>query len=139
MKILYILIACLFSGIAYRLGGTSKGTKWRDLGCPLVLIGLLLLNGYIKLTVVNLIALFLTFGLSFGALTTYYDWLFGYDNYYAHGLGCGLAGIPLIWAGVPLWLILTRTMVCTVGMGLWSKYTKNDVVEEIGRGVFFIL
>lgn len=136
-----ILIACILSGILYRMGGKGKpyNTKYRDLGCPAVLIVLILLTFGIQLTVVNLSLLLLTFGLNFAALTTYWDSVFGYDNHFAHGLGCGLAGIPLIWCGVPLVIILSRIVIATLGMGLWSKYTKNDVKEEFGRGVLFIL
>jgi FtsH-binding integral membrane protein len=79
------------------------------------------------------------FGLSWAVLTTYWDFLFKYDNFYAHGLGCGLAGIPLIWVGVPLHYILIRIVICSVGMGLWSKWIGNDVSEEMGRGVLFII
>jgi len=138
IKLLVFLLCISFSGVLYRMGGSAKwNTKWRDLGCPLVLLVIILTLFGLKLDFWW--AYLLTFLLSFGALTTYYDWLFGYDNYYAHGLGCGLAGISLVWADVPLWIILARLTLCTIGMGLWSKYTKNDVVEEIGRGVFFIL
>ena len=62
----------------------------------------------------------------------------GKDNFYLHGFACGLAGIPLIVI-VPWWIILIRIVICTVGMGLWSKYIGNDVLEETGRGVLFIL
>ena len=129
-----ILVACVLSGILYRLGGWKKGnTKFRDMGCPTVLLILAgLLFGF------NWWSFLLSFGLSFGALTTYWDFIFKKDNFFAHGLACGLAGIPLI-AIVPWWIILTRIIVCTLGMGLWSKFIGNDVIEETGRGVFFIL
>jgi hypothetical protein len=77
--------------------------------------------------------------LSGAALSTYWDFLFGYDNYWVHGFFCGLAGVPLIWAGIPWPLIVGRLIICTVGMGLWSKLVGKDYVEEMGRGVFFIL
>jgi hypothetical protein len=134
-----ILIGAILSGILYRLGGWEKGnTKFRDLGCPTILT-LFVLTNNLPINILGWVMFVLSFGLMLGALTTYWDWLFGYDNYYAHGLGCGLAGIPLIWAGIPLHYILIRILICSVGMGLWSKYTKNDVVEEIGRGVLFII
>lgn len=146
------LIACILSGILYRAGGMGKDDtaepkwipKWlrkswvRDWLCPACLFftlfsfwGPFLLRGWG--------ILLLSYVLLGGALSTYWDKLFGYDNYYAHGLGCGLAGIPLIWAGVPIWILLLRLVICTVGMGLWSKKIKRDVPQEIGRGVLFIL
>jgi FtsH-binding integral membrane protein len=132
-----ILIASILSGILYRLGGWEKGNKlFRRLGCPLVaLLTLWLLVGVsFRLWWVYLLFV----GLSYGALTTYWDFT-GSDNFYLHGLGVGLAGIPLIWCGVPLHYILIRIVICSVGMGLWSKWIGNDIAEESGRGVLFIL
>jgi hypothetical protein len=81
----------------------------------------------------------LTFGLSFAALTTYWDWLFGYDNFYFNGFMCGLAAIPLLWAGVSVGNLAIRLITSTLGMGLWSKWVGSDVQEEFGRGVLFII
>jgi len=136
MNILYIVIACVLSGILYRLGGTSKGTKWRDLGCPTILMALVILLFGFKPQYWWLYLLF--FGSSFGALTTYWDSLFGYDNFWFHGFMIGAAGLFLTTV-VPWPIILVRIIVCTVGMGLWSKLISKDILEECGRGVFFIL
>lgn len=138
IKIILVLIATALSSIAYRAGG-AKGwnTKFRDWGCPLVLLGLV--GAIIGLKWASWTMYALTFGLSWMALTTYWDTVFGYDNHYVHGLGCGLAGIPLIWAGVPVWIIIARIVICTIGMGLFSKLIDNDVKEELARGIFFIL
>jgi hypothetical protein len=79
------------------------------------------------------------YGLSGGALSTYWDWAFkGNDNYYAHGFAIGLAGFCLI-TFVPWWILTLRLIICTVGMGLWSAKEDVDWKEEMGRGVFFIL
>lgn len=161
-KIIAVLVSAIISSVLYRAGGMGKedtaepkwipmwmrNTKYRDLGCPTILIALLwYLFGFHWYY-------FLTFLLSFGALTTYWDdsknkfidkisriinWKYPEDNHYLHGLMCGLAGIPLIWCGVPLYYIIIRIVICSVGMGLWSKLISNDVKEEIGRGVFFII
>lgn len=63
----------------------------------------------------------------------------GKDNFYMHGFGCSLATIPLLWCGVPWWILLIHAIICTVGMGLWSKLISWDVAEESGRGFLFIL
>lgn len=133
------LIACILSGILYRAGG-AKGynTKFRDLGCPAIGLGLLLLTNHYPINVFGWVMLGLSFLLSFGALTTYWDNLFGYDNFYFHGFAIGLAGLPLM-VFFPWWWLVIRLIVCTLGMGLWSKWIKNDVIEELGRGVLFIL
>lgn len=136
IKFLCLLLASSLSGVLYRLGGKGKpyNTKYRDLGCPTIAIALIwLLTGKFSITYV------ISFGLMFGALTTYWDKLFGYDNFWFHGFMCGLAGIPLIWCGVPIWIVISRIVICSVGMGLVSKFIGNDVLEEFGRGVFFIL
>jgi predicted membrane-bound dolichyl-phosphate-mannose-protein mannosyltransferase len=113
-------------------GAHGYNTKYRDLGCPAVLTGLLwYLFGWHWIYI-------LTFGLSFASLTTYWDWLFKKDNFYMHGFAIGVAVLPLM-VTIPLWIILVRCLVTTVGMGLWSKWIGNDVVEEVGRGVLFIL
>lgn len=78
------------------------------------------------------------YGLSGGALSTYWDWLFGEDSYYLHSFGCGLAGFCLI-TFVPWWILTLRLIICTVGMGYFSKIINSDELEEEIRGVFFIL
>jgi hypothetical protein len=78
------------------------------------------------------------YALSGGALSTYWDFLFGEDNYYAHGFGCGLAGFALV-TFVPWWILTLRLIICTVGMGVFSKLINFDELEEKVRGVFFIL
>jgi hypothetical protein len=118
--------------------GGAKGydTKYRDVGCPLVLLGLVIALFGFKIGYIW--AYLVTFGLSWGALTTYFDWLFGYDNFFMHGLACGIAAFPLCMV-IPWWIVLIRTIICMVGMGLWSKFWGNDVIEELGRGAFFIV
>ncbi len=138
MFILITLIAACISAWLYRAGGQGKpyNTKFRDLGCPLVLIVATIALFGIKLG--SWWLYLIAFGLSFGFTTTYWDWLFGYDNFWFHGFALGLAGIPLIWCGVPWWVIGARLVICTVGMGLWSKLIGWDVAEEAGRGFLFI-
>ena len=147
-----ILIASILCGALYRAGGMDKeattkpkwipkwirNTKTRDWGCPATLIGLLLLTNKLPINTFGWLMIGLSFGLMFAALTTYYDELFGYDNHYAHGFGCGLAGLLLVVI-VPWWILLIRLVICTVGMGLFSKWIDNDVKEELTRGVLFIL
>lgn len=133
---LIILIASIICGVLYRLGGIGKPFKtWmRDWTIPFVfLVALSLLKGF---------HLFywweyaLTWGLMGGALTTYYDTIFGYDNYYAHGFGIGLAASPLIWAGMPWQAILLRSVALAMAMGIWSNLINWDDLEEMGRGAF---
>jgi hypothetical protein len=132
--VIAILVACLLSSVLYRLGGVGKpfNTKFRDLGCPTVLVALCwILFGFHWVYIPM-------FGLCFGALTTYWDFLFGYDNFWMHGFMCALPTALLCWF-IPWWIPVIHIIICTVGMGLWSKIISWDVAEEAGRGAFFIL
>lgn len=132
------LIASAICGILGRLGGIGKpfDTKYRDLGCPLITYGYLLL-GWRPGDFMGWVMVFLAFGLTFGALTTYWDDLFGFDNHWFHGFMCGLAAFPLFWAGIAWWLILIRALALAVLMGGWSRIFKDVWIEETGR--YFVL
>ena len=149
---LAILTACILSAILYRAGGMGKEDitepkwipKWlrkswvRDWLCPACLC-LALFSFWRPSSLLDWGILLLSYGLLGASLSTYWDEVFGYDNFWFHGFMCGLAGIPLLWVGVTWWVILARLTLCTVGMGLWSKFIKRDVPQELGRGVLFIL
>jgi hypothetical protein len=138
MGILIIAIACVLSAILYRMGGSEHwNTKWRDAGCPLVaLAAVWLLDGFKSS---HWLAYMLFYGASWAALTTYWDKLNkGNADFFIHGLVIGLAGLFLIPV-VPLWILVLRVAVSSIGMDLWSRQVDNDVLEECGRGVFFIL
>jgi hypothetical protein len=139
-NILIWLIASILSAILYRLGGTSAGTKWRDLGCPLVVTAYLLTLG-LKASLWGLFGLvgayFLAFGLLFGALTTYWKKK-GTDahwwNWAFTGLGYSLSALPLAfitghWIGFGI-----RSIVLTILITFWSEKIGWDVLEETGRG-----
>jgi hypothetical protein len=136
---IYFLIACLLSAILYRAGG-AKGynTKFRDLGCPAVFTTYMLYL-YPIYTIKVVFLYFLTFLLSFGALTTYWDWVFGYDNFWFSGFILGLSMIPFYWIGIHWYAILIRAFVLAILWGSWCAIFKNDKIEEFGRGGFIIL
>jgi hypothetical protein len=157
MNILIWPLAAVISAILYRAGGMSKDKtakptwipvfmrkSWvRDWLCPAVLLGLVGTCWGLEWAFWWVYAIF--YGLSGAALSCYWSF-FKYhdppveeDNFFLHGLGCGLAGIPLIWAGVPWYIILLRTVICAIGMYLWSKWISVDWQEEMGRGALFIL
>jgi hypothetical protein len=117
-------------------GAHGYNTKYRDLGCPAVLLALVFVTYGLHLE--HWWKYLLCFGLSFASLTTYWDWLFKKDNFYMHGFAIGVSGLTLIGV-VPYPILLARLVICTVGMGLWSKWVGNDVLEECGRGVLFIV
>ena len=163
--ILYIGLAIL-SAVLYRLGGWGDegrqqfpnlpkwlfNTKARDVGCAVCcFIGMLFIGG--AWSIFNLwywVVAFFSFGLLFGALTTYWDFLsvrftptgrsyLGEDNHWMHGFMCGLAYFPYAvvshdWVGFGV-----RCIALAILMGAVSKLSGNDVVEETGRGAVLVL
>lgn len=152
MVVIYILLLALVSALFYRLGGWGGpgrdlfptlprwffNTKARDIGCPLVALGALFVMGVANVVPwwINLIS----FGLMFGALTTYWDsvpWNKGKDNFYMHGAGIACAYLPYIVGMGPSGPLI-RVAVLTVGIGLWSHLIGKDWLEEGGRGFLII-
>ena len=143
-KIWFLLIAAIASSIAYRLGGKQGyNTKIRDLVCPLIaLITLWLLAGFKSS---YWWAYLLTFGLMFGSLTTYWDWMFkNKDSMALHGAGIGLAVIPLLWCNVAWYVIIGRVILLALSFGLINKYVNkwliphSDEIEEYSRGFLIV-
>ena len=139
LQIISVLILSCVSGILYRLGGSAKKgdsldilrhTKTRDIGCAAVT--------FVAMTIVADSRWYLhiaSFLLLFSALTTYWDWIFTEDNYYAHGFGCAAAYIPYLLSG--LWVpCILRMFVLAALMGIWCDIFEDDIVEEAGRGFF---
>lgn len=138
--IISLLVLTLLSALLYRAGGYGKPFKtWmRDWVIPVLIYTWFLIFhkppvwwGYLMW--VPAIAL------TGGALTTYLDSIFGYDNFWAAGFLVGLAAFPMIWVGVTWWVILARAVLLGVLWGGWCKIFGNDWVEECGRGAFIAL
>lgn len=134
MSIIVLLVGAILSAILYRIGGSKKGlTKWRDLGCPTIVVLLLglFIGWHWQLIIV--------FGLLFASLTTYYDEIFGYDNMYAHGAGVGLSTIPLAWIGVHWWSIAIYAAALSVSMGVMRHNLKiENTIQELCKGAFIV-
>ena len=145
-NILCLVIAVILSSFLYRVGGIGNpfNTKFRDFGCPLMMYGYLLTiwfpSNWVGWAMLGL-ATFLTFL----ALTTYYDRIFGYDNFYIHGLMIGLAALPLSFVGISGWQVVYRAVLLGLFMGALNwwvhehKIKNSDWVEEIGRGAIITL
>jgi len=140
----------IVSSILYRLGGASKLDakkefpwvadwfvnlpKKRDIGC-----GLCCLIYMLKFNVpwwVHLVSLLLLWG----ALSTYWDWLFNdVDNFFMHGLGCAFA-----YSGYAIYTkdysgFGFRCLALAVSMGVLCNVFKKPIVEEMGRGSLLVL
>lgn len=143
---LFIILLTIASAVLYRLGGMGQSgkdkypkiplwvfnTKMRDMGCAAAAVGGIFVLGVDVPWWIHALA----FGTLFGMLTTYWDWLFKYDNYWFHGFTCGLAFAWYGWYAPELWLWLgVRALVMAVFMGTWCHVLfPNDVVQETGRG-----
>ena len=144
---LWIILLTVLSAILYRLGGWGGegrarfpnvpgwvfDTKARDVGCALCVTGGTFIVGIAQ--GIPVWAHIVAFLLLFGALTTYWDEVFGYDNFWAHGFACGMALLPLAIANPTLlFAVGIRALVMALMMGIICKLSGNDFVEEFGRG-----
>ncbi len=152
LNVIYQGILSISSAILYRLGGSSKVDqdkefpwipRWfknipkkRDVMSNIVkLFGVFLLGIYAPIWV-----WFISFGLLWASLSSYWDWMFGYDNHYMYGFMCGFSLLPLvIFGNLGLVPFLIQSVVLGLTMGLWSKYNGNATKEELGRGTFLTL
>ena len=147
MRILLILLLSGIAGILGRLGGRAKDGSWydyltdskaRDAGCSiLTLFAIWLLFGF-KLGLWG--GYLAIFGLSWGAISLYWDFLFKKDNLWFSGFMVGLACLPLTFIHIAWWLILSRATLLAVIWGLLNtlKYDRilfwrRDVAEEFMR------
>ena len=145
MTVLVLLFAAALSAVLYRLGGAAKTGVWydwakhsktRDWGCTAVS---LLLTYFLFKLEVEWYWLLLTWLGMWGAISTYFDSVFGYDNHYAHGF---MIAFAYIFHAIELhnWLGLTlHCIVLCIAMGEWSRIHDNDIWEECGRGALMQL
>ncbi|MDD5356434.1 MAG: hypothetical protein PHY56_07865 [Candidatus Omnitrophica bacterium] len=137
--LLRIIGLSILAGILYRMGGTNKGTLWRDIGCSLTLLLTCLSLGLTGAVLATLGAYFVTFGLSWGALASYWKLDEKKWGFWAHGAGLSLAVLPIVfitghWLGFGI-----RCLVLTLGITLISEFMTWDVGEEFGRGFLIII
>ena len=143
--ILATILATILNAFLYRFGGCSKeegkikypwvpewmfNSKTRDIGVSLVSVGWMALCYPTVAWWIYLI----TFGAMWGMLSTYWDWLFGFDNYWFHGFMIGVAkvGFPImtgLWTGFGI-----HCIVLAILMGGISAISGSVDVEELGRG-----
>ena len=143
LQIVTTLCAAVLGGVLYRQGGTGKpyNTKHRDFGVPAIAL-ILVWTFAPPLTWQMGLATFLTFGLMFGTMTTYFKkkgepvrWY----NWLLVGFFFGLSSLPVSfilggWLGMGI-----RTAVLMLTITLWSELISNDWWEEFGRGFLFVV
>jgi hypothetical protein len=68
-----------------------------------------------------------------GALSTYWDELFGFDNFWFHGFMVGIAVLPIVFVTHTWGMFALRSLLLAIWMGGWSLFISNDHLEEAGR------
>lgn len=139
MNYLYILPFAVLSGIFGRMGGSSNyNANWRDFGINILHIFFFLLTcGWSPWLIVYV-------GLFKASISTYWDFLFGYDNFWMHGFMLGMAGIPIAIVTGHWWMMLIRSLLLSLWMEGWHLHHPKKVrlfnvewngaqVEEFGR------
>jgi len=148
VKFIEILILSLLSACAYRAGGMGKEAdakptwmpmwmrqSWvRDWLCPMCVLAPVFPGFNMEL-----IWWLLAYGATGGMLTTYWDWLFKYDNFWFSGFMVGLAGLFLIGLNQPWMPLVGRSLLLAILWGGWSALIGKDWLEEYGRGFFLVL
>ena len=78
--------------------------------------------------------LILALGSLYGALSLYWDELFGFDNFWFSGFMCGVAGMFLLYY-CPWWIIVLRALILAIGWGVINLLAKKwkDGMEELAR------
>jgi len=139
------IVLSIICGTLYRIGGSdlflTNKTKYRDAGCPLVGCTLLAAHCW-PLTGLAWFGLILSFGLSWGAMTTYfkkkdtdaewYNWLFV-------ALAFGIAFLPYAWATGQWGVLFLRTLILCLTLVPWCEIIGWDVGEEFGRGFLYCI
>ena len=138
LKVIIIIVCSIASGILYRMGGSADyNTKFRDFGCPTVMLIAMWVLGWNNW-------LLLCWLLLFAALTTYWDDFAKYFDdmdtwcWILTGLGYSLAMLPYVIA-TGCWLgFLLRTVALVFSTITWSNLIDDVVWEESGRGALII-
>jgi len=156
MTIFFIILLSIASSICYRAGGWGNegrikfprlpgwlfNTKARDVGCGLCTIWAFFLLKptflpWVSTWMVWVVSI-LTVPIMLGTLSTYWDELFEYDNFWFHGFMCGVAFFLFAiitghWIGFTI-----RCFTLSILMGWWSAIIGLDWLEEGFRGASLV-
>lgn len=150
-NILLIGLISILSGFLYRCGGTEKRGKWydflfntksRDIGCSaLTTLAFHIIHPHIPWW-----SLLLHFGLLWGALTTYWDFLNKdrevWWTWIITGIFYGLSALPLLsvcWSGVLLRSLLLGITTMAWRMMIRPGFLNDAVWDEAGVGFLLVI
>lgn len=142
LKALIVAIGAILAGIAYRMGGSGNFPRQARIIGVSALSTLVLALITWKAGLWLILAYVVCFGLSCGAISTYWKRK-GTDahwwNWVLHGLGLSLACLPFSIATGHYLGFGIRTIVLTALITVWSELIGNAVIEELGRGALICL
>jgi hypothetical protein len=128
-KIIIVIVFSVLSGVMGRMGGSGRFPRQvRVIGVPFIQTLLFFLFG-----VHAWWSLLISFGLTIAAISTYWDFLYKFDEFYTHGFFIGLSAFTIALVTGHWWLFAIRTIMLTVFIGVWSALISNTVWEESGR------
>ena len=123
MTLVILLFLAVLSAIFGRMGGSDTyNTKWRDIGCNLLAIVALCL--FVPFQLGFWWVYLIIFGLQWASFSTYWDWLFNFDNLWFSGFMVGISMMPAIILGGTWWVILIRAILLAVAWGLLNLYVR---------------
>jgi len=142
---IYIFGLAILSSILYRASGHGgfKGAKLlRRIGCAIIfLTAFWIWKGF---ALANYIYYFITFILSFLALSTYNDWLTNDGSetwlcWIVTGLLYSLSSLPLIWCGASIYGFILRTVTLALLITWIREKTSNVWIEELSSGFLYVM
>ena len=127
MKYALLPIIAFLSGMFGRMGGSGNYPRQvRIVGIPFLVCGFAyyITRSWWVFGMIPFMA---------SSISTYWDEVFGYDNYWFHGFVIGLSFFPLaiVTGNWPMFGAVV-TLMC-LWMGFWSKMMWWDVGEEFVR------
>lgn len=131
------IILIVASAVLYRMGGADGyNTKFRDLGCPTAAVVSALIIG------LRHWSLIISFGLLFGAMTTYWKRK-GEDarwyNWLMTGFMYAMAFLPVVWLLSRFEAFIYFTAFLSIATMVWSEMVSDVIWEECGRGAILII
>jgi len=147
IKIIITILLAILSGVLGRLGGRAKDGSWydflsntkaRDVGCTLVALGIFVL--WFGFNIHYWWIYLITILLHVGAFSTYWDFLFKFDNLWFSGFMVGIALLPLCIVYNLYLLLVIRSILLAIIWGLLNKFLpskvliwRRDIAEEFLR------
>ena len=147
ITIILTIFLAILSGILGRLGGRTKDGSWydflsntktRDIGCTLIILETFCL--WFGFNIHYWWIYLITILLHIGAFSTYWDFLFKFDNFWFSGFIVGIALTPLCIVYKLYLLLIIRSILLAIIWGLLNKYLssqifiwRQDIIEEFLR------